>query len=389
MFTNTLLQTNWRDRWVGGFCPVGALGGLPVRGPDYAAHPPLSQMLSLGQTKNGQFEPDTFLPTSPHCTWTAVLGNPIVLAKNVAIARSALLVAAGVQPGQPVILPPNAPRSLVEAIKVHGAHPLFAPLDEHLDVQAQRLDAPLAWGAPVAGLPTTVHFDGPIWLDYTPTIPSSGGITADVLLFGLHLTDDPDTAGAMVVCRNDSLAWRVRQLLGTTNTPDPAQAEAQCLRLGTLAHAQKTNLAETWRGIQEAVGLPMLPLNESGALPYGVAVQIPAEMDVATFYAYVTAENTPIRWLPHLQPVHYAAFRQGNNTIAQETAENLSRWLLVPVGPSYTEEEVKHAILGLAKTADYLGLRWYTDPPHAADYAAMMTGLYGAGHDAYQPVFPL
>jgi hypothetical protein len=34
--------TDWADRWLGGFCAVGALGGLPVRGPDYRAHPPRS-----------------------------------------------------------------------------------------------------------------------------------------------------------------------------------------------------------------------------------------------------------------------------------------------------------------------------------------------------------
>lgn len=387
MHTNTLLQTNWRDQWLGGFCSVGALGGLPVRGPDYAAHPPLEQTFLPPKAAGEQQLTSPFLPASPHCTWTAVLGKPIVLAKNVAVARSALLTVAGVQPGEPVVLPPNAPRSLVEAIKAHGASPQFAPLDNNLNLQARQLDAPLAWGVPVAGLPTTVHFDGPICLDYTTTIPSGGAITADMLLFGLHLTYEQHTAGAMIVCRDDSLAWRLRQLLGAASEPDATQTESQCLRLGTLAYAQKINLAETWRGLQEAVGLPLLPLHETGALPHGVALQIPAEMDVATFYAYVTAENTPIRWLPHLQPVHYAAFRHTNRSIAQETAENLSRWLLVPVGPTYTEEEVKHAILGVAKTADYLGLRWYTTPPKAADYAAMMTELYGEGHDAFQPIF--
>jgi hypothetical protein len=50
-----------------------------------------------------------------------------------------------------------------------------------------------------------------------------------------------------------------------------------------------------------------------------------------------------------VRPLHYAALRTPDTTSAQQ----LARWLLVPVGPAYTAEEVSHAILGIAKTVDY------------------------------------
>ena len=62
------------------------------------------------------------------------------------------------------------------------------------------------------------------------------------------------------------------------------------------------------RGLREAAGLATHEPN-SLALATAVAVQIPPECDVATFYAYVEQENTPVRWLPQIQPLHYAALR--------------------------------------------------------------------------------
>lgn len=44
---------DWADRWLSGFCAVGALGGLSVRGPDYAAHPPLTQQLTIPPITEG------------------------------------------------------------------------------------------------------------------------------------------------------------------------------------------------------------------------------------------------------------------------------------------------------------------------------------------------
>jgi glutathione synthase/RimK-type ligase-like ATP-grasp enzyme len=49
------------------------------------------------------------------------------------------------------------------------------------------------------------------------------------------------------------------------------------------------------------------------------------------------------------------------------TASHLARWLLVPVGPDYTDEEIKHAVLGVVKAAEYTGMRWAADPGRAAE----------------------
>ena len=68
--------------------------------------------------------------------------------------------------------------------------------------------------------------------------------------------------------------------------PDAAQALAQCERLTELAARQSANLAEARRGLREAAGLAT-PEPSSLALATAVAVQIPPECDVVTFYAYV------------------------------------------------------------------------------------------------------
>jgi hypothetical protein len=73
--------------------------------------------------------------------------------------------------------------------------------------------------------------------------------------------------------------------------------------------------------------------------------------------------------------------------VGAATAANLARWLLVPVGPDYTDAEIGHAVLGVVKASEYLGVRWRTDPARAAAYAALLTERYGPDHDAYRPVF--
>jgi hypothetical protein len=131
----------------------------------------------------------------------------------------------------------------------------------------------------------------------------------------------------------------------------------------------------------------MLPLS-GGALAHGVAVRVPDECDPATFYSYVRGENTPVRSLPEVRPVHYAAVRD-LGPAWRATAEHLARWLIVPVGPDQTPDELAHAILGIVKAADYLGVRWRTAPTRAATYARAMVERYGPEHDAYRPVFEL
>ena len=147
---------------------------------------------------------------------------------------------------------------------------------------------------------------------------------------------------------------------------------------------QQRRLAEVRRGIEEAAGLPTLAVHSAGGLAHGVAVQIPAECDVSTFYAYVRGEHTPVFWLPELRRTHRAAIAN-----CPASAAHLARWLLVPVGPDDTDEEIRHAVLGIVKAAEYLGVRWRTDPARAAWYADLMKEMYGPGHDAYRPVFAI
>jgi hypothetical protein len=114
---------------------------------------------------------------------------------------------------------------------------------------------------------------------------------------------------------------------------------------------------------------------------------VPAPCDAATFYAYVLGEQTPVRWLPAQRPLHYAALRKDGAPEVALSADHLARVQLVPVGPDYTAEEVKHAVLGITKAADYLGVRWATNPARAAWYAQQMVEWYGADHDAYRMLF--
>ncbi|NJP04724.1 MAG: hypothetical protein HC837_03365 [Chloroflexaceae bacterium] len=111
---------DWANRWLGGFCAVGALGGLPVRGPDYGAHPPLADLLTLPADA-----PLTAATTSQaHAAWSAALESAtVILFRSVARAREVLLEAARIGVGAVVGVPANASRSLVEAIKRSGATP--------------------------------------------------------------------------------------------------------------------------------------------------------------------------------------------------------------------------------------------------------------------------
>lgn len=386
-----VLSTDWANRWLGGFCAVGALGGLPVRGPDYAAHPPLGDVLTLPA------DAPLSVATAPqaHAAWAAALeGGTVVLLRSVARARAVLLAAAGIGVGAVVGVPANASRPLVEAIKRSGATPHFLPLTASLQLAANTpagSSRHVIWAQPVRGLVTPIALpEVPLWIDAAESVPLSQAPLpeAQVTLYGLHLSPDEREAGALLVCTDPTLAHRLTALVTPDDQPDPACALAQCARLlgaDGLAARQQERLYQVWVGLREAAGLPLLPLPTAGALPHGVAVRIPESCEVSTFYAYVQGEQTPVRWLPEVRPLHYAAVRTPDTTSAQQ----LARWLLVPVGPAYTAEEVSHAILGIAKTADYLGVRWVTDPARARWYADLMVEWYGGDHDGYRAVWTL
>ena len=223
---------------------------------------------------------------------------------------------------------------------------------------------------------------------------SPGGSDPDATLYGLHLTADPERAGAVVAFGDPSRHATVSAIVGPDHGPDPARALAQCHRLlggggdSGLADRQQANLDEVRQGLREAAGLPLLPSIAPTALARHVVVGIPHEADPSTFYAYVRGENTPIRWLPELRPVHHAALRDPDAGTAM-TAAHLARWLLVPVGPGDGELDIEQAVLGVVKAGEYLGVRWRTDPARAAEYAALLDDWYGPDHDAYRPAFPV
>jgi hypothetical protein len=383
-------QIDWANRWIGGFCAPASVGGLPVRGADYAAHPPLEDALTLPPV----------LPSEPAdyaeviAAWAEALGGaPVALVRSVERARALLLAAAAPSPETIVTLPANATRPLVEGVKRHGAKLMFRDLDATLGMMllpAQTAGKRLAWGQPIGGVG---GIDTTPWVDYSDTLPNIGvGATwPAVALFGLHLAQDAAQAGALLVFGDADLAQAVAERLGPEDQPDAARALAQLRRLAGdadargMAERQRTALAETRRGLHEAAGLDLLPSNDQHALAHHVAVRIPDEIDVSTFYAYVRAEQTPARWLPEVRPVHYAALRAPGRVAV--TTSHLARWLLVPVGPEYTTEEISHAVLGIVKAAEYLGVRWRQNPDQATEYAAMMDELYGPDHDAYRPLF--
>jgi hypothetical protein len=322
--------------------------------------------------------------------WSQALGGAaVLLVRSADRARALLLEAAEVAPGEPVGVPANGDRDLVESIKRHGARPRFLDLGQ--DLAPQGAAPRITWAQPVGGLGA---LGAATWADHADTLPRPGrqGTLPRVALYGLHLSGDPRTAGAILIFGDPALHAATAARIGPDDAPEPSRALAQLRRLCGdhatlgLAERQHAALEEAARGITDAAGLELLPADATGALPHQIAVRIPAESDPATFYAYVKAEQTPVRWLPEVRPLHYAAVREPGRSAA--TAAEIARWLLVPVGPDYTDEEIKHAVLGIVKAAEYLGVRWRCDPAHAAEYAAMLDALYGPGHDAYRPVFP-
>jgi hypothetical protein len=218
----------------------------------------------------------------------------------------------------------------------------------------------------------------------------------------MHLDADPDRNGAIIMvhgaselaCQSSLATLKdIQDLLDDDDRVDLARAQAQGRRLAGsqrepgLASRQSESLTVVRRGLAEAAGLELGPNPQFGALAHGVAVQAPIECDPSTFYAYVKGENTPVRWLPEFRPVHYAAIRQRSVVDDRLTAARLARWLIVPVGPDYTEQEISHSILGIVKASEYLGVRWRTDPGRAVEYAALMNEIYGPDHDAYRLAF--
>jgi hypothetical protein len=363
---------------------LGALGGAPVRGADYPAHPSLDQMLIL---------PDAFRSDpidDVAAAWSEIVGGaPVLLVRSVERGRELLLQAAVDLIRQPVRVPANATFSLIKALERQQIGFQFAALDEQLRIESD--PTALTWAQPIGGIGGSSDQIGPLWIDCSDTVPQPGAIdpAADVTIYGLHLHTEADQAGALLVFGDHQLYTATAALVGSDDQPDLDRAAAQWQRLygaGGIVPRQNAILSATWRGLCEAAGLPLLPQVAYGPLPHSIAVRIPDACDATTFTAYVKAEHTPARSISDVRPLYHEAARM---VAGRTTADQIGRWLLVPVGPEWSDEEIRHAVLGVAKAADYLGVRWYTDHARAAWYARLMIERYGADHRAYRPVFAL
>lgn len=363
-----------------------------MREADYPASPILADVQLLPPPPG----PEAADISAAQAAWSDAMGGaPVVLLSSVGRARALLLRALGLRRGEPVGLPANATRDLAEAVKHHPAAPRWLDLgpDLALPTAPEQLDGlRFAWAQPGGGAWATAAPGGVRLLtdagDSLPLPGSPPDPQSAATIYGLHLGADQRRSGALVVCRDPAAARALEALAGPADRPDPALALAQLGRLagpGGLAERQLAMLAAVRQGLTEAAGLPLLDV-APGVLAQQIAVRVPEPCDAATFYAYVLGEQTPVRWLPALRPLHYAAIRADGAPHSARTGDHLARVLLVPVGPGYTAEEIVHAVLGITKAADYLGVRWAADPERARWYADLMVEWYGADHDAFRPL---
>jgi len=318
---------------------------------------------------------------NPAEAWSRAISRPVLLFERVERARQVAFDA--LQVSGSVALSANAPADVVETVKRLGGIPRFLELDSGLGWRESALAAgAAAWVTEQAGagirLPSSEH--APMIADCAASLPLPGcELQSGIGIFELFLP-----GGALLAFSDERLYKAACRLTNPGDAPDPARALAQCQRLylsDGLVDRQQGVLAELRRGLQEAAGLPLWPENRL-SLAHGVGVHIPVETDAATFWAYAKAENTPLDWLPILQPVNYRAL-----PARRSSAEHLSRWLLVPANPDCGERELRAAVLGVVKAAEYLGVRWRTNPQQAQSYAALMDEMYGPGHDAYRLAF--
>lgn len=255
--------------------------------------------------------------------------------------------------GDAVGVPANASRALVDAVKAAGRRPVFVAIDE--------------WGVPTgASMPDVV------WIQ---AIAGCIG-TTDALGGHTILVDAPETAALRSIDR----AITDRLVTGCS---------ADSLAPGIIDR-QRNRCDEVALGLSSAAGLPVMsarPSEALGILSAGVVVRLPQACDASTFAAYGEAELTGLRQLARHRPLHPQARRHLPPMALAQTVANLERLLVVAVGPEFTDEEIDHAVLGVAKAAEYTGWRWCTDPTHAVAYEAEMTRRYGTSHEAYRPAF--
>lgn len=260
--------------------------------------------------------------------------------------------------GDVIDVPANASRDLVDDVKACGRKHRFCALDARgAPVAEPSGDAAAVWVQTIAGaIPPMPH-------------PRSGPI---------RLIDAGDT---VAISPSPNVA-----------APDLAPG----LDTTLLVSEQQRRYRQVATGLVHAAGLPLMTNDPDGgtatvdgAVPTGVVVQLPAEADPITFIAYARAELTCIDWLPLRRPLHPQARQHLDADQLAESAHHLARLLIIPIGPTMTEEEIGHAVLGITKTAEYTGWRWLADHEQVRWYRTWLVERYGPDHEAYRPAFTL
>lgn len=272
------------------------------------------------------------------------------------------LIERSTRPGDLVAVPANASRDLVDDVKASGRMPRFAPVD--------------AQGAPtLASIPPVAA----VW------IQAIAGIVPE---FEHSTRPGP----IQLIDAGDTLAGSPHPRVASTRVED--------LNGRAAIDDQRRNYGEVVEGIVHAAGLDVIdPWRPStrppdsdarvSPVPTGVVVQLPAGADPVTFAAFARAEFTGIEWLPLRRPLHPQARHHLAANAVRASIDHLARLLIVPVGPTMTDEEIGHAVLGIVKTAEYTGWRWFTDRDRARWYVEWLDDRYGRDHEAYRPAFPL
>ena len=332
--------------------------------------------------------------------WSAYLGGDrnLLLVKSTDRARKLLMAAFGVDNSEPVGIPVNTRRPLSEAVKRSKGKPLFVELDEDLNPVESTpgfAETRLFWAQPVGGMPPPRPIDGKTLLvDYSFTLPAPNvpELTGAATIWGLHLSSSSKEDGALIAFNDSELYNAALALIEESeDLPDLGKAVAQCRRLGEprgLAERQMSRYAAAADGLDHAGALPHVELRRPAALPFGLAIRIPDEADIATFISYIRNENLNLDWLPELQPMFYVVNQvTRDRDLTRQSAENIARWFISPIGPDFDDDEITHCVLGPVKAAEYTGVRWYTNLERARWYNDLMLEWYGPDHDAYRCAF--
>ena len=330
----------------------------------------------------------TSQPDAATGLWSAFMGNrPVLLVRNVETARRVLLCALALTAQDTVLLPANVTHALLEAVKDSGACVCFGDLDYALNLCSERA-VRVAWAEPMLGLPTGVHALAAVTvIDHGDSLPHGAAKPfplpgrAAVAIYGLQLAAESDQAGAVLVFHDHALAARVAALLG------PADRLADGLALAQLAQLQAVGAATACSAGDSAhrppgSGRPAAAATREhrGAGPRGRRADSGREQrDNVCRLSARRADTVCLAGGTATAPLRRGSVPGHGGTPGALAAGAGARGADMLTW--------RQTVLGIVKSAEYLGVRWRTDPARAVQYAALLTQMYGPNHDAYRPVF--